>query len=287
LQLLIFLISYPLIKFISLLPFYVVYRVSDLVYFLLYKVFKYRLKTVRKNLNLVFPNKTVNELLEIEKGFYKHFSDITIESIKAYGMNENQMKKRYTYENIDVLKKIQKEKKNIILLCGHYSNFEWLLSIGYNTKGNGYGIYTPMTNKYFDKLFKKIRKKHKAFLISRYNIKEFMSSLDDNKYYLFGFAADQSPRKVGKSYINKFFGHKVPIFTGAERFAKDYNLTVVFADINREKRGYYKTKFIEIIDKKDTEYSITDQFITLLENQVKRDPSQYFWSHNRFKHLIN
>ena len=286
-QLLIFLISYPLIKFISLLPFCVVYRVSDLVYFLLYKVFKYRLKTVRKNLKLVFPNKTVNELLEIEKGFYKHFSDITIESIKAYGMDENQMKKRYTYENIDVLKKIQKEKKNIILLCGHYSNFEWLLSIGYNTKGNGYGIYTPMTNKYFDKLFKKIRKKHKAFLISRYNIKEFMSSLDDNKYYLFGFAADQSPRKVGKSYINKFFGHKVPIFTGAERFAKDYNLAVVFADINREKRGYYKTKFIEIIDKKDTEYSITDQFIILLENQVKRDPSQYFWSHNRFKHLIN
>ena len=269
------------------MPFYVVYRVSDLVYFLLYKVFKYRLKTVRKNLKLVFPNKTVNELLEIEKGFYKHFSDITIESIKAYGMNENQMKKRYTYENIDVLKKIQTEKKNIILLCGHYSNFEWLLSIGYNTKGNGYGIYTPMTNKYFDKLFKKIRKKHKAFLISRYNIKEFMSSLDDNKYYLFGFAADQSPRKVGKSYINKFFGHKVPIFTGAERFAKDYNLAVVFADINREKRGYYKTKFIEIIDKKDTEYSITDQFITLLENQIKRDPSQYFWSHNRFKHLIN
>ena len=286
-QLLIFLISYPLIKFISLLPFCVVYRVSDLVYFLLYKVFKYRLKTVRKNLKLVFPDKTVNELLEIEKGFYKHFSDITIESIKAYGMDENQMKKRYTYENIDVLKKIQKEKKNIILLCGHYSNFEWLLSIGYNTKGNGYGIYTPMTNKYFDKLFKKIRKKHKAFLISRYNIKEFMSSLDDNKYYLFGFAADQSQRKVGKSYINKFFGHKVPIFTGAERFAKDYNLAVVFADINREKRGYYKTKFIEIIDKKDTEYSITDQFIILLENQVKRDPSQYFWSHNRFKHLIN
>ena len=286
-QLLIFLISYPLIKFISLLPFCVVYRVSDLVYFLLYKVFKYRLKTVRKNLKLVFPDKTVNELLEIEKGFYKHFSDITIESIKAYGMDENQMKKRYTYENIDVLKKIQKEKKNIILLCGHYSNFEWLLSIGYNTKGNGYGIYTPMTNKYFDKLFKKIRKKHKAFLISRYNIKEFMSSLDDNKYYLFGFAADQSPRKVVKSYINKFFGHKVPIFTGAERFAKDYNLAVVFADINREKRGYYKTKFIEIIDKKDTEYSITDQFIILLENQVKRDPSQYFWSHNRFKHLIN
>ena len=286
-QLLTYLLFYPLIKLISLQPFFVVYKISDFVNFLLYKVFKYRLKTVRKNLELVFPDKEEKELREIEKGFYKHFSDITIESIKAYGMNEKQMTERYTYENIDVLKKIQKEKKNIILLCGHYSNFEWLLSIGYKTRGNGYGIYTPMTNRYFDRLFKKIRKKHNAFLVSRYRIKEFMASLDSNKYYLFGFAADQSPRKVGKSYINKFFGHRVPIFTGAERFARDYNLSVVFADINRVKRGYYRTKFIEICDNKDSEYSITDQFIKLLEEQVYRDPNQYFWSHNRFKHLIN
>ena len=286
-QLLTYLIFYPLIKIISIQPFCVVYRISDFINFLLYKVFKYRLKTVRRNLKLVFPNKTDIELREIEKGFYKHFSDITIESVKAYGMSQNQMIKRYTYENIDVLRKIQKKKKNIILLCGHYSNFEWLLSIGYNTKGNGYGIYTPMTNKYFDRLFKKIRKKHTAFLVSRYKIKEFMSSLDNNKYYLFGFAADQSPRKIGKSYINKFFGHKVPIFTGAERFARDYNLSVVFADITRVKRGYYRTKFIEIYDNKDSKYSITDQFIKLLEEQVYRDPNQYFWSHNRFKHLIN
>ena len=286
-QLLTYLLFYPLIKFISLQPFCVVYRLSNFVNFLLYKVFKYRLKTVRKNLKLVFPDKDEKELRDIEKGFYKHFSDITIESIKAYGMSKNQMMKRYTYENIDLLRKIQKKKKNIILLLGHYSNFEWLLSIGYHTKGNNYAIYTPMTNKYFDRLFKKIRKKHKAFLVSRYKINEFMSSLDNNKYYLIGFAADQSPRKVGKSYINKFFGHRVPIFTGAERFARDYNLSVVFADINRVKRGYYRTKFIEIYDNKDSEYSITDQFIKLLEEQVYRDPNQYFWSHNRFKHLIN
>ncbi len=286
-QFLTYLIFYPLIKLISLQPFCVVYRISNFVNFLLYKVFKYRLKTVRRNLKLVFPDKTGIELREIEKGFYKHFSDITIESIKAYGMSKNQMMKRYTYENIDVIRKIQKKKKNIILLLGHYSNFEWMLSIGYHTKGNGYAIYTPLTNKYFNRLFKKIRKKHNAFLVSRYKIKEFMSSLDNNKNYMFGFVADQSPRNVGKSYINYFFGQKVPIFTGAERFAKDYNLSVVFADTNRVKRGYYRTKFIEINDNKDSKYSITDQFIKLLEEQVYRDPNQYFWSHNRFKHLIN
>jgi KDO2-lipid IV(A) lauroyltransferase len=240
---------------------------------------------VRKNLRLVFPDKSIEEIKKIEKDFYRHFADITIESIKAFGMNENQMRNRYKYVNIELIKNIQKKKKNIIIICGHYSNFEWLLSIGYNLKGNGYGIFTPMTNKYFNSLFKRIRMKHKAYMISRYKVKDFMTTINPKKHYLFGFAADQSPRKLGKSYINYFLGHKVPIFTGAERFSKDYDLSVVFADITRIKRGYYKTKFIEIIDQNDSKYSITDQFLKLLENQIFRDPSQYFWSHNRFKHL--
>jgi KDO2-lipid IV(A) lauroyltransferase len=286
LHLLTYLFTYPLIKFISILPFGIVYKVSDILSFLLHKVFKYRLKTVKKNLNLAFPNKSNSEIESIEKKFYNHFADISIESIKAYGMSEAQMKNRYRYDNIEELEKIQKKNKNIILICGHYSNFEWLLSVGYSAKGNGYGIYTPMSNKYFDRLFKKIRKKHKAFLVSRYHINDFMNNLDVNKYHVFGFAADQSPRKVGKYYINNFLGHKVPIFTGAERFSKDYNLSVVFADITRIKRGFYNTKFIEILNKDNTQYGITDQFLSLLEKQIYRDPSQYFWTHNRFKHLI-
>lgn len=284
-HLLIYLLTYPLIKFISILPFSIVYKISNILSFLLHKVVRYRLKTVKKNLNLVFPNKDKEELDEIEKKFYSHFADISIESIKAYGMSEKEMKRRYTYENIHEIEKIQEKNKNIILICGHYSNFEWLLSIGYNVKGNGYGIYTPMSNKYFDRLFKKIRGKHNAFLVSRYHINDFMNNLDVNKYHLFGFAADQSPRKIGKSYINKFLGHNVPIFTGAERFSKDFNLSVVFADITRIKRGFYRTKFIEILEKDNNQYNVTNQFLKLLEKQIYRDPSQYFWTHNRFKHL--
>jgi Kdo2-lipid IVA lauroyltransferase/acyltransferase len=285
LHLLIYILTYPLIKFISILPFSIVYKISNILSFLLHKVVRYRLKTVKKNLNLVFPNKDKEELDEIEKKFYSHFADISIESIKAYGMSEKEMKRRYTYENIHEIEKIQEKNKNIILICGHYSNFEWLLSIGYNVKGNGYGIYTPMSNKYFDRLFKKIRGKHNAFLVSRYHINDFMNNLDVNKYHLFGFAADQSPRKIGKSYINKFLGHNVPIFTGAERFSKDFNLSVVFADITRIKRGFYRTKFIEILEKDNNQYNVTNQFLKLLEKQIYRDPSQYFWTHNRFKHL--
>ena len=259
---------------------------SSALSLLLRNIFRYRLYTVRKNLKLVFPKKSLDEILKIEKDFYTHFSDITFESIKAYGMTKSEMNRRYKYENIELLHQIQKKSKNIILICGHYSNFEWLLSIGYNVKGKGYGIYTPMSNKFFDKLFKKIRKRHNADLISRYRIDDFIQNINPNKYHFFGFASDQSPRKIGNSYISKFLGQKVPIFTGAERFSKQYNLSVVFADVSRTKRGFYSTKFTEIVNTKDSGYNITDQFLKLLEMQIYRDPSQYFWSHNRFKHLI-
>ena len=99
---------------------------------------------VRKNLRLVFPDKSIEEIKKIEKDFYKHFADITIESIKAFGMNENQMRNRYKYVNIELIRNIQKKKKNIILICGHYSNFEWLLSICYNVNSNGYESYTHL-----------------------------------------------------------------------------------------------------------------------------------------------
>jgi len=286
LHLLIYIFSYPIIKIISLLPFRIIYILSSTFSLLLRNIFRYRLDTVRKNLKLVFPEKSSNEIIKIEKDFYKHFSDISFESIKAYGMTKSEMNSRYKYENIELLHQIQKKSKNFIIICGHYSNFEWLLSIGYNVKGNGYGIYTPMSNKFFNNLFKKIRKKHNAYLISRYRIDDFIQNINPNKYHFFGFASDQSPRKIGNSYISKFLGQKVPIFTGAERFSKQYNLSVVFADVSRTKRGFYRTKFTEIVNTKDSGYNITDQFLRLLEKQIYRDPSQYFWTHNRFKHLI-
>ena len=282
-----YILCLPVIRLVSLLPYSISYFLSDILCFFFYKILKYRLKTVQKNLKLVFPKKSHKELKMIESKFYSHFTDITLESIMAYGMNKKQMEERYKYKNIEVLLEMQKKNKNIILLCGHYSNFEWLLSIGYAIKGNGYGVYTPLSNKYFDNLFKKIRKKHEAYLISRYEINNFMKDLDKNRFHLFGFAGDQSPRKVGKSYITNFLGKKVPVFTGAERFSKENKIDVVFADVIREKRGYYKTTFTEIKNIKDSEYGITDNYLRLLENQIYREPYQYLWSHNRFKHLIN
>ena len=115
-HLLIYIFSYPIIKIISLLPFRIIYILSSTFSLLLRNIFRYRLDTVRKNLKLVFPEKSSNEIIKIEKDFYKHFSDISFESIKAYGMTKSEMNSRYKYENIELLHQIQKKSKNFIII---------------------------------------------------------------------------------------------------------------------------------------------------------------------------
>ena len=171
-------------------------------------------------------------------------------------------------------------------MTGHYSNFEWLLALSYYLSLKPVAIYAPLQNKYFDKYIKKVRSIHNAALVSRKNFAdEFATSQRENKLRLVGFAADQSPQRKSKNYYRTFFGHEVPVFTGAERLGKRFDVPVVMAKVKRIKRGYYQTTFSVLAEHPNElpDYQITDAFYEALEEQIKEDPSQYFWTHNRFK----
>ena len=230
------------------------------------------------------------EIVLLEKKFYKHMTDIFLEMAKSLLISKEEMMYRFKFNNIETLKQFEKNNQNIIIMCGHYASWEWMMSLGYHFSYKGYGIYKPVTNKYFDKLVKRIRKKHDAEVISRYKaIETIRDHTKKGVKAVYGFASDQSPRIKSNSYYLKFLGINTPVFLGAEKLAKELNLAVVFADINRVNRGFYETTFKVISDdpKKSKDYHITKTFFNLLEKQVYRDPSQYLWSHNRFKNIID
>ena len=90
--------------------------------------------------------------LNYQKRFYKHFCDITLEAFKSFKMSSEEMQKRMVFKNLDVLTQFEKENRSVIIMCGHYASWEWMLSIGYHTVSQGYGIYTPIMNKYLNDL---------------------------------------------------------------------------------------------------------------------------------------
>lgn len=286
-QRLVYLIAYPFIYIIASIPFGVLYVLSDVLSFLTLNIFGYRKKIVRSNLRRVFPDKNEHELKWIEKKFYKHFCDITLEAFKSFKLTSEEMQKRMVFKNLDVLNQFEKENRSVIIMCGHYASWEWMLSVGYHTTSEGYGIYTPLMNKYLDDLVIKIRKKHRANLISRYEAIRNIKNLHQNGILgVYGFVSDQSPRPKPKSYWRTFLGVKVPVFVGAEMMAREFDFGVVYAKINRIKRGYYEANFELICDQpKKTEVNrITDTFTEWLEQDIYCDPTQYLWTHRRFKH---
>ena len=286
-NLLIYIIAYPIVWGISRLPFCLLYRVSDFFYFILYTLLKYRVKVVRKNLHTAFPFKTEAELRTIERKFYHHFCDILLEMVKSYGMSEKEMKKRMVYPNLEVLKKYEEEERNILIMCSHYASYEWLLSLAYFLEHKSYALYTPLSNKYFDRLLQKIRMKHHSYLLPRYTAhREKKKHKDAHGVYCYGFASDQIPNNK-KNYRRPFLGLNVPVFTGAERLGKALNTVIVFAKIEKVKRGYYQTTF-EVLAENPTEYvdfQITDMFFERINRQIYDKPEFYLWTHNRFKRM--
>ena len=286
-QLLIYVIVLPLIWFISILPFRLFYLYSDFVRFWIYRVFGYRKKVVRKNIQLSFPEKSLEEIKAIEKKFYVHMCDLFLEMAKSLTISEKEIKSRFKFTNIELVKEFEKQNKSIIFVCGHYASYEWVISMGYHVNHQGFVIYTPLANKYFDRLVKKIRMNHNSSLIARHEaVTTMIQHKEEGLLAAYGMASDQSPQVHKAHYWREFMGVKVPVITGPEFLAKKLDYPVVFIDIQKPKRGYYEATFKLITDKPNEfpDYTITDQFTEMLESQIRTKPEHYLWTHKRFKH---
>ncbi|NCO64725.1 MAG: lysophospholipid acyltransferase family protein [Flavobacteriales bacterium] len=289
-QFLVFILVYPFLWFISILPFRILYLISDGVYVLLYYVIGYRKKVVDHNLKLVFPNKSELERKLIRKRFYHHLCDMFLEMIKTLSISKKELDERFKILNIEELKRLESLNKSIILMYGHYASWEWSIAIQNYIKFSGYGVYKKLANKYFDKLVRDIRSKFNTSLIST---KEIPYVIHNNERKgiksLTAFISDQSPRLTKDVYWSNFMGIKVPTFIGAERLAKKLDFTIAYLKVNKVKRGFYEAEIIVLAENPKTfkDYQLTEAFNREVEKQIYNAPEYYFWTHKRWKHAKN
>nr|WP_315164125.1 lysophospholipid acyltransferase family protein [uncultured Flavobacterium sp.] len=286
-QFLVFIIAFPFLWIISILPFRLFYWFSDFVYLIVYYIIGYRKKTVRYNLALAFPNLSAKERLVIEKKSYHHLCDMFLEMIKTMTISPEEMNKRFVITNLEVVKEFEKKGKSTILLASHYASWEWLLSLNEKTSFKGIGVYKKITNKYFDKLIRDIRSKYKAELVETKRAIPLMAENQEKGILcMYGLASDQSPKLNRAFHWDKFMGVEVPVHTGAEMLAKRYDLTVLFVKVKKIKRGFYEATFVPITDdaRSIPDFEITNIFLREVEKQIFEAPEYYFWTHKRWKH---
>jgi len=286
-QFLIFIIAFPLLWLISILPFRIFYWFSDFIYVIVYYIIGYRKKTVKENLAIALPHLTNKERLEIEKKSYHHLCDMFLEIIKTMTISAAEMNRRFVITNIDLVKEFEDKGKSTVLLASHYASWEWLLTINEKTKFKGIGVYKKIANKYFDKLIRDIRSKYNAELVET---TDTIALIAENQrkgiLSMYGLASDQSPKLNRAFHWDKFMGIEVPVHTGAEMLAKKYDLNVLFVKVKKVKRGFYEATFVPITENPRSipNFGITIQYLKEVEKQIEEAPEFYFWTHKRWKH---
>ena len=271
----------------SLLPLWVHYLISDVLYLFIYKIVGYRTAVVRKNLSSSFPNKSEEELRDIEHRFYRWFCDYLVETVKMFSISEKQIMHRMRFEGIEQINDDLKKHRSITVYLGHYCNWEWVCSLGLHiTEGTAAQLYHPLESKLFDRLFLYSRERFKAHSIE---MKEAFKVLADwqkeGRYSVTGYISDQVPGFSSMHYWPWFLNHDTPTYTGAERIARILDTSVYYFDIERPRRGYYVAKVVKICDntKEMPKFTITEQYYRLLETSIIRHPEFWLWSHNRWK----
>ncbi len=286
-QLVVFWLVYPFLWCISILPFRMLYLISDFVYFFVYRVFGYRKMAVRRNLEIALPHLNVAERRRIEQKFYVHMCDIFLEMIKTMTMSVREMDRRYVFVNKEQLTAYDKSGKGLIMMCAHYASWEWLIAISNHTEMETVAVYKKVANKYFDKLVRDIRERLNSRMIeSKFAIDAIIQDKEKGVQAVYGFLSDQSPQLTKARHWEEFLGVEVPIHTGAEMLARKLDLNVAYCKVIKKKRGFYEATIIPITDNAPAmpENLITSLYLREVEKQIYETPEYYFWTHKRWKH---
>lgn len=280
-------VSLPFIYLVALLPFPVFYIFSDVVFFILYYLIGYRKKIVYRNLKKSFPEKNDKEIKSIEKKFYKYLCDLILETFKNLVISRKSVLKRciMDIDSFNLLEKYYADRKKIIIVMGHYGNWEWAgNTFSLICKHQLYVIYHPVKNKYFNTLLYKMRTRFGTKLIA---MKDTFKEMIRNRAEISAtaFIADQTP-PPDNAYWTTFLNQETPVFWGTELIAKKLNQPVIYVTVKRTGRGYYKIFAEELVTEpaKTETGKISELHTRKLEKDIIECPEIWLWSHKRWKY---
>lgn len=283
-------IIYGIFYLVSKLPYRALYVISDIANLVLYHIVRYRRDIVRRNITSAFPEKSLEECISIERGFYKWFCDYFVETVKLMSVSRQELLSRIEFRGIDKIEECFDRGQTCAGILGHYGNWELLSATGLVIKKHPEAviglIYHPLRSQLFDRLFINMRQSMGGVCVPKKDILRYLVSFrSQNLMNLFGYIADQAPRYRNIHLWLPFLNHDTPVFTGAERIMRKMNNAVFYIDVERPERGKYIYTFKLMTDKPGEmpEFEITKRFFVMLEQTIRREPRFYLWSHNRWK----
>ncbi len=275
-----------LFRIVSLIPFPGLYLFSDILGFFLYHVIRYRRHVVEINLQNAFPEICRKKRNAIARKFYRHLSDITLETIKTGAMTAEDLERRMIIRNPDLPDSYFKLHQSVIVMATHYGNWEWLLHLPRSIKHHHFFVYKPLHNLQFDRYLNGIRERFGGETVSMSLIlKKLIDANRKSIPVLTWLAADQAP-PWNHPFWTTFLNQPTLFFNGPAKLARRFGCPVLFQQVRRIKRGYYETWF-EVLTENPENMSVEEltlAYVKKTEKMIREEPSSYLWSHKRWKY---
>jgi len=274
------------IRLLSRLPFPVLYAFSDFLFVVSYYLVRYRRAMVQKNLKNSFPEKSQTELAQIEKQFFKNLCDYGVEMLKLITMSKEELSRRVVFRNPEIANRYIHNGQSLLNLASHNFNWEWLLVAGsFTLPGQMDFVYQSVNSKFFNEFSLKCRTRFGAHAIKR---DEVAREIVKRKHVVRNIAlvGDQYPGyKHDKKYATRFLNQDTVFFYGSNQLALLTQYPVMYYAMRKVKRGHYETYIVELAQPpygKDSD-AVMEHYVRELEKLIRENPSQWLWSHNRWK----
>lgn len=281
-----------IVKILSRQPLWLHYVWADtLIYPLLYYIARYRRKVTRKNLTRSFPEKTLQEIRQLERKFYHHFADVIVEIIWGYCAPKEVVTQHFTFDKDGEQNVINDllTHNGIMGMLAHMGNWEWTAEWHNHIAPHGgveYNIYRQLKSKSMDELMLDIRRRRGGDCIEKNQLLRKMVSLRKSGTPItYGMLADQKPSPQNAHFWTTFLNQETSFLDGSEVLSQKFGYPCYFVYTTSPKRGYYHAKLIKLDGTgfEGMDFPITRQYAALLEQNIKEQPEQWLWTHNRWK----
>lgn len=273
-------------RFLSRLPIGILYGISNVLSFLLLHVIRYRRQVIEENLRLSFPEKSTSDINQITKGFYRNLADLIVEIIKLPSLSPDEIMQRVQFKDAALIQSKIQAGQTVIGMTSHQGNWEWIPG---SLVLNGIpidSIYKPLTDPFFEKLMYQIRSSFGAVPTPMNTLPRQMVARK-HVARMIGLMSDQVPDVPEQAYWTDFLHRDSPFYPGAERLARSRKLPVFYMDTVRVRRGYYEVTFRTVAEPPYDDLplgTIMGRYRDMLEATIRTTPSDWLWSHKRWKH---
>jgi len=275
-------IAYPFILLIGILPFPVLFAISDF-FATLIRLVGYRKNVIQTNLRNSFPEWPEAQVRRVTRKYYHYLCDLTLETFKMSRMSEAQVREHIQLIHPEVPKALYDRGQSFIMTLGHFGNWEWYgQCVQLFTNHQMVIIYHPLSNPYFDRMMQLHRTRFNMEITTMQQSLRTMLA-NRNRITSTAFVGDQAAPT--NAYWMTFLNQDSSVYSGIDKMARKLNIPVVYTHPTRPRRGYYTIELEVIVEdpSKMKENEITEIYIRRLEKDIRENPVLWLWSHRRWK----